>query len=182
MAKYKLVKKIENKSGDTRELPTLHNVVQSDRKTNLEPIQNIFGGGVYTMYSPLEDTIQVASPMLPTISPTLMSYPTPNIMGPKIKLHNTIPLSPYGVRVASPQIPIIPTSKYIYNPYGCSKPKYQDVQCSRNIPSISVPQPCAKTMKRNCDTNIVDIFMERFKGVPLVDSPLSDDLPPTLSQ
>lgn len=142
MPKYKLVKKKVN---------------YNNSNSNI----NEQNGGVFTMYSPFEDTIQVASPMLPTI-PNSFQYPVPNILGPKIKLHRNIPV------VSTPVVN-----------YGCNKPFYSNVQCSKNIPTVVYPKPCQNNVP--CDKDIVDIFLEKFKNKPLIYSPLSDDLPTTLS-
>jgi len=144
MTKYKLVKKIDNQSG-----------------------------GVYAMYSPYEDTIQVASPMLPTVNPLIQSYPRPNIMGPKIRLHNTVPVIP----VVSSVPPVLNTTCQ----YGCNKPNYANIQCSRNIPQVPQPYPCSCADKKNYDTNILDLLLKRFGKAPSTSSPMSDDLPPILS-
>lgn len=137
---------------------------------NNRPAADTQYGGVFAMYSPFEDTVQVGSPMLPTI-PTITQYPTPNILGPKIKLHRTVPV------VTVPTITTIPTVNY-----GCNKPFYANVQCSKNIPAAATPKPChSLNNSRPCDKDIVDIFLEKFKNKPTIYSPLSDDIPPTLS-
>lgn len=148
MPKYKLVKKEINEDCENAKIQS---------------------GGVFAMYSPFEDTIQVGNPVFPVV-PMVARQPTPGIIGPKIKLHRKVPL------VTVPVVPTVPSISY-----GCNKPFYSNIQCSKNIPVVT-PKPCYGSKKIGpCDKDIVDIFLEKFKNKSTIYSPLSDDIPPTLS-
>ncbi len=58
---------------------------------------------IVTNFRPLQQSIQVASPLLPTIEPTLNVYPKPLIFGPKINIYP--PTSPVLPIFTSPAFP-----------------------------------------------------------------------------